>query len=144
MSRLAILEFSKHNEVVWSYVKLILQEERSVDVYVNEFVYNQLYDFHDSRITWIIKHDMQSVEEFVNMHKAHLLIKERLIFTSVPPRDLKIFMNEKLASISSLLIHDVHYYFSDTTEEEEGKNVLKVIKGQLLQEKRFIESSFKI
>lgn len=144
MNRLAILEFARHNEVVWSYLQLILQEEKQVDVFVTEFVYNQLYDLQsESRINWFIKPELQSVEEFVNMHKSHLMLKERLLFTSVPPRDLKIFMDVKLAAISSLLIHDVHYYFSELKEVEEGINVLKVIKGQLLQERRFIDASFK-
>jgi len=112
MSRLAIVEFSKHNEVVWSYLKLVLEEEPIIDVYASEFVYNQLYDLHgESRINWIIKHNLQSVEEFVAMHKVRLLTSDRLLFTSIAPRDLKIFNDVELASKSSLLIHDVHYYF---------------------------------
>jgi len=142
MSRLAILEFSKHNEVVWSFLKLALHEESTVDVYVSEFVYNQLYDLHnDIRINWIIKHDLQSVVEFVNMHRVRLMTSKRLLFTSIPPRDLKIFNDVELASKSSLLIHDIHYYFSDYENFDEGMNVVRVIKSQLLQERKHIKAS---
>lgn len=143
MSKLAIAEFSRHNEVVWSYLRLILEVETQVDVYVSEFVFNQLYDFHGhNAITWIIKNDLQSVEDFVTMHKFRLLNTDRILFTSVPPKDLKIFSDKDLASKSSLLIHDLHYYFSEFDSIDEGKNVLKVLKSQLLQERRYIESSF--
>jgi len=142
MIKLAILEFSKHNEVVWSYLKLVLQEEPSVDVYVSEFVYNQLYDLHhDTRINWIIKHDLQSVEEFVSMHRVRLMSIDRLLFTSISPRDLKIFNDLELAAKSSLLIHDVHYYFSDSEDFDEGINVVRVLKSQILQERKHIETS---
>lgn len=144
MSKIAIAEFARHNEVVWSYLRLILEEETQVDVFVNQFVYNQLYDFHKhTAITWIIKNEHQSVEDFVKMHRARFLDADRILFTSVPPKDLKIFSDETLASKSSLLIHDLHYYFSEFDSIDERKNVLKVLKSQILQERRYIESSFK-
>lgn len=142
MSRLAILEFSKHNEVVWSYLKLVLHEEPIIDVYASEFVYNQLYDLHEeTRINWIIKHNLQTVEEFVAMHRVRLMTSDRLLFTSIAPRDLKIFNDSELAAKSSLLIHDVHYYFSDHENFNEGVNMVRIIKSQLLQERKHIETS---
>lgn len=144
MSKLALVEFARHNEVVWSYLRLMLEKVSHIDVYVSEFVYNQLYDFHKNKeLTWIIKNDLQTVEEFVDMHRIRLMSVDRILFTSVPPKELKIFSDKSLASKSCLLIHDLHYYFSEFDSIDEEKNVLKMLKGQLLQERRYIESSFK-
>jgi len=39
------------------------------------------------------------------------------------------------------LIHDVHYYFSNHENFNEGVNVVRIIKSQLLQERKHIETS---
>lgn len=142
--RISILEFSRHNEIVWSFLKIILTEESQVDVFANEFVYNQLYDLHhDHRIRWYIKPEAQSSSEFIEQHRSHLLTRDRLLFTSVPPKDLKMFTDLDLAKISSLLIYDLHYYASEFHDINEGGNVLEVIKGQLTAQRKYIKTAFK-
>ena len=142
--RISILEFSKHNEIVWSFLKVILSQEAQVDVFLNEFVYHQLYDLHENpKIHWYIKPETQSSSEFITQHRAHLLTRDRLLFTSVPPKDLKMFEDQELARLSSLLIYDLNYYASEFHNINEGRNTLEVIKGQLLSERKYIRTAFK-
>jgi len=141
--RISILEFSKHNEIVWSFLKIILTRENQVDVFVNEFVYHQLYDFHkDARIQWFIKPEGLSSSEFISLHRSHLLTRDRLLFTSVPPRDLKMFEDRELASISSLLIYNLHFYASEFHDINEDVNVVNMIKGQFTSQRKYIKTAF--
>ncbi len=141
--RISLLEFSKHNEIVWSFLKIILSKESQVDVFCNEFVYHQLYDLHDDpRIHWFLKPESQSSSEFITQHRSHLVNRDKLLFTSVPPKDLKMFEDRELARKSSLLIYDLHFYASEFHEINEGVNVLKLIKGQLTAERKYIKTAF--
>lgn len=141
--RISLLEFSKHNEIVWSFLKIILSRETQVDVFCNEFVYHQLYDLHDDpRIHWYLKPEAQSSSEFITQHRSHLLTRDKLLFTSVPPKDLKMFEDRELARKSSLLIYDLHFYASEFHNINEGVNVLKLIKGQLTSERKYIKTAF--
>ena len=103
--RISILEFSKHNEIVWSFLKVILSKEAQVDVFLNEFVYHQLFDLHENpKIHWYIKPETQSSSEFITQHRAHLLTRDRLLFTSVPPKDLKTVSYTHLTLPTILLV----------------------------------------
>ena len=139
MQKIGLIELAKHNEVLRSYLILLLNIKNiDICVFTSSWIFDQCYDLQkEERINWVLKKELEKTNKYIDRNKEKIYEQDLIIQTTDVDENgklLKIPNHRNLA----LVIHDLHTYFdpfSNLIKQKSLKNLLKIIRFYLFKKR---------